>query len=473
MKKAILPIALMLLFVYSNAQLALTNSGNFQVHAGGVVSGLGNFTNSSTGVLVNNGSFYIQGNITNDQASMANGTGILYMNGSGVQSVNGSQPLKTFDFVSNNAAGITINNNLHIGGAHTFTSGMITTSSTPNYLVYEAGSSYSGNSDARHVNGWVKKIGTTNFTFPVGDATYERAAGISNLSGAAEINCHFYRNTQNIYNLNSPLVAVDSNEYWQLNKISGGTMRVVLNWAHPKVSFYNVLLGWITSANYNGSNWDSTGGTASGVTTGTGNITSDVVSTLGPFTFGYKSQPVPLKLISFTGERKTNMTLLKWITESEENVDYFDVQRSDDGNIYTSLGHVPARNSYARESYNLEDYLPLYGIAYYRLRSVDKDGRSSYSHIVAISETGLLPANLYVENPSHTSINVFNKTGKQDVFNYRLFTLGGTLMMKGNLVINNNGSTPILLPLQVTTGVYVLELTNGKTFVRQKILVEK
>src|SRR4051812_23090287 len=171
MKKIIIQTILLSLGIYTNAQDAFTNNGNLQVHTGASMAGFGAFTNVSTGTLINNGSLYIKGNITNDQASMSAGAGTLYLNGSSAQTVNGSQTFKTLDFVSNNNAGITLNTNLSVSGAHTFTSGVITTSATPNYLVYEAGSSYSGNADARHVNGWVKKIGSTNFIFPVGNGT--------------------------------------------------------------------------------------------------------------------------------------------------------------------------------------------------------------------------------------------------------------------------------------------------------------
>jgi len=167
MKKAFIQIILVFSAVYVNAQQAITNSGNLQIHTGASVSSFGNFTNISTGALVNNGNLYIKGNTTNDESSMTIGTGTLYLNGSSAQTVNGSQSFKTWHLNTNNSSGITLNNNLSVSGTHTFASGVITTSATPNYLIYEAGSSYSGDGDSRHVNGWVKKSGTTNFVFPV------------------------------------------------------------------------------------------------------------------------------------------------------------------------------------------------------------------------------------------------------------------------------------------------------------------
>ena len=158
----IIPVALLLTTAAANAQQAMVNSGNLQIYAGASLCSNGAFTNSNSGALVNNGNLYIKGDVSNDQATMTAGSGVLYLNGSAAQAVNGAQSLKTYQLVTNNANGITLNNNLSVADIHTFTSGMIVTSATPNYLIYEAGASYTGDADTRHVNGWVKKFGNTD-----------------------------------------------------------------------------------------------------------------------------------------------------------------------------------------------------------------------------------------------------------------------------------------------------------------------
>jgi len=44
----------------------------------------------------------------------------LYLNGTSAQSISGTQAFKTLNFVSNNSAGITLNNDLSVSGIHTF-----------------------------------------------------------------------------------------------------------------------------------------------------------------------------------------------------------------------------------------------------------------------------------------------------------------------------------------------------------------
>jgi hypothetical protein len=473
MKRIITHITGLLFCVYTNAQQSFINSGNLQIHTGASISGSGNFTNSSSAVLVNNGSFYIKGNLSNNQAAMAAGTGTLYLNGSAAQSVNGSQTFKTYNLVTNNSSGITLNNDLSVSGTHTFTNGLIYSSSIPNYLVYDAGSSYTGDNDSRHINGWVKKIGSTNFSFPVGDATYERVVGISNLSASSEFNCKYNTPTGNTINLFSPLAMVKANEYWQMDKISGGTAQVTMNWNHSKVAMDNVLIIDILSSQYTGGNWTSTGGTASGNVSTTGTITSNALSSFGPLTLGYTAFPVPLKLISFNAIRVSGTSFLKWVTENEQNVDRFDVQRSYDGNTFTNIGYVTARNNPSREVYDFEDHSVLNGIAYYRIKSVDIDGKLSFSRIAAVSEYDLRSTSFVVLNPARSFITILNKSGENGPFDYFLFNGGGQLLLKGSINMGINSGVALPVPLHTPAGIYVLELTNAKIQFRQKILIER
>ncbi|HVG12973.1 MAG TPA: hypothetical protein VM843_08210, partial [Flavisolibacter sp.] len=216
----------------ANAQVQ--NNGNLQIHAGGEFAAFAAFTNSATANLLNNGSLYAKSNIINAQPSMAAGSGTLFLNGTTAQTLSGTAPFNTFHLSSDNSSGVTLNTNLSVSGIHSFVSGRIATSATPNYLIYNPGSSYTGQSDSRHVTGWVKKIGATDFTFPVGNGTYLRSSRLTNLSAVAEFDCSYGGATQNTAysDLQSPIQSINRYEHWTINKISGGSAQVTLNWDH-------------------------------------------------------------------------------------------------------------------------------------------------------------------------------------------------------------------------------------------------
>ncbi len=473
MQKLILSVVLFMFGSAVHPQQAMQNNGNLRIHAGAAITSYGAMTNTSAAVLVNNGSLYVKGNLVNNEPSMSAGSGTLYLNGTSAQAVSGTAMLKTSGLVTDNTAGIALNNDLSVAGLHTFTNGLIHSSATPNYLIYESGSSHSGSTDTRHVTGWVKKNGNDNFTFPVGDNSYLRSVGLSSLSGASEFNAHYYTNTADIYNMVSPLVKVRGAEYWQVDKVSGGNAQVTLNWDHSKVPMDNILLADIRVGHYTGGIWVNTGGTATGDVSTTGSVTSNAITTFSPFTLAYVSFPIPLKLLSFTGWRRSGTTYLHWVTENEQDVDRFAIQRSFDGISFSAIGSVNARNRGIRELYNFEDPATFTGIAYYRLSSIDLDGTFSYSPVIAVSESSNDLSTFTVLNPVRSAITVFNRTGTGGMYDYRLYNSGGQMILKGRISLSSNAAAMIRLPLQIPFGLYSLELLNDKTRFIQQVLVEK
>jgi len=435
------------------AQDSLRNTGNLYIHSGAQVNGFGNFTNTAGSQFVNAGNLYLQKNLINDEVMMASGSGTLFLNGSSLQVVAGSQPFKTYHLTTNNTAGVLLNNDLSISGAHTFSAGLITVSSTPNYLVYESGATYIGDNDTRHVNGWVRKNGSDDFSFPVGDGIYERKVALSSLSASSAFTCHYYKPTFSIFNLMSPLVQVKENEYWQINKLFGGTARITLNWDHSRVAMNHVLVSEILVAYFNISYWNSLGGTAAGNVLTTGQITSAPVTNFGSHTFGYTNFPLPLTLTSFSGVRQNSVSRLKWLTENEAGIGYFIIERSFDGVTFSSVGQLNARESGNSEQYTFSDNIAFNGQAFYRLRIVERDGKWSYSDVVVLSDINASDM-LTIVNPVHSQIQIQNRSGKSQNFDFRIFSLSGQSFQTGSISMAGFGGTEIPLTQPYSKGVY-------------------
>ena len=68
------------------------------------------------------------------------------------------------------------------------------------------------------------------------------------------------------------------------------------------------------------------------------------------------SAALPVKLSEFKLVNENNNAVLKWTTESEDNIDYFSVQKSKTGADFTEIARVPATgNSSATKSYTYTD----------------------------------------------------------------------------------------------------------------------
>jgi predicted esterase len=95
--------------------------------------------------------------------------------------------------------------------------------------------------------------------------------------------------------------------------------------------------------------------------------------------------PLPVKLADFTATLSSGtppQTLLDWTTTFEENNHYFLIQRSSDGQLFSSIDTVAAAADAGNgHAYTYTDQHPLAGADYYRLAQVDLDGATNYSLI--------------------------------------------------------------------------------------------
>jgi GEVED domain/Secretion system C-terminal sorting domain len=138
----------------------------------------------------------------------------------------------------------------------------------------------------------------------------------------------------------------------------------------------------------------------------------DTVSSFSSFYIHRGTAPLPISLLSFAGRKQDKTNMLEWSTASETNNKGFELQRSANGTDFTSIVFVNSKaiggNSSAQLNYNFADVTPLAGTNYYRLKQVDKDGKFSMSHIVAIK--GLKPTSLQLvnvyPNPTANKLNV-------------------------------------------------------------------
>jgi hypothetical protein len=120
--------------------------------------------------------------------------------------------------------------------------------------------------------------------------------------------------------------------------------------------------------------------------------------------------PVPVLLIDFTLKNINNRVLeLNWRTASEQNSDYFIVERSQDANQYVEIGRVKAAgNSNSITYYQFTDHQPEKGLNHYRLKQVDKDGKIFYSKLVMAKLTFTSPV-IIAPNPVKNTLHILSQ----------------------------------------------------------------
>lgn len=181
------------------------------------------------------------------------------------------------------------------------------------------------------------------------------------------------------------------------------------------------------------------------------------------FTYTSTGGSLPIRLLSFDGMKEVNKVLLKWQTTSEQNSKYFDVEFSDNGNVWNSIGKVNAAgNSSTQRAYSLFHNNPVNGTNYYRLKQVDINGNYSYSNIVAIKFTIKgININAVYPNPFVSQIKIEVSSDIDEIVRIRLLDNVGRVLktqtssiQKGvnNIWVNNlSGLASGIYTVQVKT----------------------
>ncbi|MEQ9287605.1 MAG: T9SS type A sorting domain-containing protein [Cyclobacteriaceae bacterium] len=158
----------------------------------------------------------------------------------------------------------------------------------------------------------------------------------------------------------------------------------------------------------------------------------------GPITFG--SASLPVELIYFKGQCENSKVSLEWATASEKNNNYFELQKSIDGENFNVIAKIMGNGT--TQILNKYDYtdIPTYsnGILFYKLRQVDYDGKFESFDIIAIETSNLTNQLVQVfPNPSTQSILNINSEIKfttveiNNLMGKRISNISGELLENG------------------------------------------
>jgi hypothetical protein len=115
---------------------------------------------------------------------------------------------------------------------------------------------------------------------------------------------------------------------------------------------------------------------------------------------------LPIELYTFDGISKGSNNLLYWTTASESNTSHFNLQKSRDGETWTTITTLNAAgNSTINIDYNVTDYNIYPIINYYRLQQYDLNGVYTTYGPVAINNMDL--------NSQKTIIKYINLNGQE------------------------------------------------------------
>ncbi len=454
-----------------------------------------------------NNSTSVYGNIyKSDLATFDNGGGTsrMILRGSAAQAISGDfTGGNSFNQLEiNNDNGVTVINNadalrgisanadVDVDGQLVFTNGLISTNTT-NSLRLTLNGTLSGNNTARYVNGpFLRELppNVASYIFPVGKGTRSGQMQVkapAGYIGTKNWTVEYFNTGANAIGPVTDvdpadgIVKVSGNEYWMIETPSPASSSVQFSWNAQ--SDVQSTISNLRMAFWTGTLWDMIPTT----TAPAGTVASGTI-TVGPLSYSTKfvtfgtiddvATPLPVEFINVSAQEMNGVVSIEWATGGEFNNDYFIVERSNDGNTFESIGQTNgAGTTSERRDYSLTDFNPFWGTSYYRIKQVDYDGEFEFSPLAKVSvKKAPLSVGVY-PNPAETDFTLTARgLSGNSLVHFYMTDLNGIMILSGDGETTSQGdfSADILLPKNISKGIYVVVLSSENQTQRLKLIVK-
>ncbi len=185
------------------------------------------------------------------------------------------------------------------------------------------------------------------------------------------------------------------------------------------------------------------------------------------------SGPLPLKLISFSGQRRNGNTLLQWITANESPGEKFEIERSFDGIQYKKTATITGNGNITNQ-YTSADYISAPDL-YYRLKITAETGTVSYSHVILFKDGNALLTNIrLLKNPVASNIPAEITTAVPAQLQFIVTDMSGRkITEQAGSVTAGITQLNIQLPVTASKGMYILQVKGIQPEKRIQFLINR
>jgi hypothetical protein len=219
-------------------------------------------------------------------------------------------------------------------------------------------------------------------------------------------------------------------------------------------------------AKWNGSSWLAIGSGVNNIvrtisTSGTDLYVGGLFSTAGDKVASYfaiyRQSLLPLESITVTARKKNRGIEVSWLTQYEENVHKHVVEKANNiPDNFISIVSVDAKNTVAA-NYNYFDESPFYGTNYYRIKSIDKDGKTTISKTLRVDYEQDTKIKILPNPVRNSQINIQFNGHKKGVYTASIYTINGQKVFETTFNHTISGTNNyVIRAKQLTAGTYSL-----------------
>jgi hypothetical protein len=181
-----------------------------------------------------------------------------------------------------------------------------------------------------------------------------------------------------------------------------------------------------------------------------------------------KGVVLPITLAGFFANRtKDNEVKVTWQTAMEKNNAYFDIERSEDGKEFRSIGQVKGKgNTSSGFNYSFTDEKPVQGNNYYRLKQTDYDGSFEYSHILTVKNSVKQERFALSPNPVSEFLNVEYLGKNNDTRTIAIYDILGNLIAE----TSSDQQEFQISTSNLQSGTYILKINQNEKIYTEKFM---
>lgn len=182
-----------------------------------------------------------------------------------------------------------------------------------------------------------------------------------------------------------------------------------------------------------------------------------------------KQFPLPVQWLDLSAECEHENIIIKWSTATEQNSDYFTVERSLDGTNFSAIATKPAAgNSSTVQNYSAVDTDPYSGTSYYRVKETDFNGEFIYSGTITIKGCSGDDIIIYGEEGE---IIVDINASSSGQYNIEMYDSMGQILIHKSVAVTA-GNNQAKLPITFASGIYVIKIFNDQQTSAKKIFIK-
>jgi Secretion system C-terminal sorting domain len=247
-----------------------------------------------------------------------------------------------------------------------------------------------------------------------------------------------------VVNLTNASSTLWNNTTVNINILSGlsiGNYKIDIKYDYKVQPSSNVICAGYTSG------WISAGFSVAGPT--------------GPSGPSGPSTTLAVEMATLTARKQSNKEIaILWKTEQEQANKSFIIERSSDGLSFSNIGSLQgAENSTIEKTYNFTDAAPLQGVNYYRIKSVDVQGKETTSKTVSVNFSDKMNNKLQIyPNPARSDLQIEMILDEEATKPIQIFDLAGRIILSQNAVLTKGLNNIALDVNTLSSGTYLVKM---------------